>query len=524
MTADSDAAAFSVELNAACEWLLQARPLRDDEPLARWGWLQDVPPNAQNTAEVLLALSESGRASDAIVDEASKYLIASLDDSDCNVRDRGWVARGLSPFVDGRAELQEALLRCRDWLVDEQNDDGGWGDRRGETSLVPTTALAVEALGDHRSDVTDRAVVWLAKAQHASGGWSLLAEGQDAQPVPSDGFGPSRAQEIRRSQTDPNAACTAFAMLALLASDAESRRVDDGARWLLSTRNARRPGVRTSGGWPVFRERGIRAGEWYTFRHFSTAWALLALTRSLGSEFVRSQDALQALDYLLLLQEEQVRARDAYIEGGGWRCSPDGEPYTWATVNAVEALSAMGRELDPISGRRRVEALLEDMRRRDLRVSYTRIGDRLFAFNLRSAVLAAVVVTLLSAAWVWAETRASDSPIFSYTLFVVALCIVAFPWSLVLAIRRSPESPAIGRAYLGAVSVVALIAGTAAAIVFAQSADSREQRPGTQPPALQQDGGAEKGSGRQVPPTQVTTEDQPGESSRPRRLKEPEGR
>jgi squalene-hopene/tetraprenyl-beta-curcumene cyclase len=57
------------------------------------------------------------------------------------------------------------------WLVDSQNDDGGWGGVRGLRSTVEETALAVRALaGTGHTAATDRGTEWLV-AGVESGRW-----------------------------------------------------------------------------------------------------------------------------------------------------------------------------------------------------------------------------------------------------------------------------------------------------------------------------------------------------------------
>jgi hypothetical protein len=64
--------------------------------------------------------------------------------------------------------------RSRAWLINNQNDDGGWGSFRGQESRVWLTAMAVRALGklDRRSPALVKGATWLVTARDpASHGW-----------------------------------------------------------------------------------------------------------------------------------------------------------------------------------------------------------------------------------------------------------------------------------------------------------------------------------------------------------------
>jgi squalene-hopene/tetraprenyl-beta-curcumene cyclase len=75
-------------------------------------------------------------------------------------------ARVLAAFRDAGLADDPAAKRGIAWLLENQNDDGGWGGVKGVASSVEETALAVEILcdlapGDER---TGRGVGWLIRA------------------------------------------------------------------------------------------------------------------------------------------------------------------------------------------------------------------------------------------------------------------------------------------------------------------------------------------------------------------------
>jgi squalene-hopene/tetraprenyl-beta-curcumene cyclase len=78
----------------------------------------------------------------------------------------------------------------------------------------------------------------------------------------------------------------------------------------------------------VFQQIGIRAGETYTWRHFSTAWAIKALL-TVDKNLVYEEVVTSAVMYL-------IRLRD--VATSGWRSSEDADPFTWATCNALDTL------------------------------------------------------------------------------------------------------------------------------------------------------------------------------------------
>src|SRR3954454_8171016 len=338
---------FDHELTQSCAWLLRVQT-RTKGGIPAWGWLQDYPPNAQNTAEVIMGLTQAGRADEALQRSCVSYLVDGLHEEGCNLRDRGWITVALNEMAKaGVGDLDDARWEAASAVLADQNDDGGWAVTKGQTSIVPTTALAVEALRERTDDesrcAVKRGVEWMKSSCRPDGGWSLISPRSDDTAKEDEKLDPKAQQIVEDAQTHSNSACTAFAMLTFIRTRSHRPYVERAAQWLLDTRAPHVPGVPSTGGWDIFRERGIRRDEWYTFRHFSTAWALIALCEARGVEFARSRDCLEATNYLLKLQDPVIQPDT--VEGGGWRTSFDGEPYTWATVNAMSALTAVGEHL-----------------------------------------------------------------------------------------------------------------------------------------------------------------------------------
>jgi squalene-hopene/tetraprenyl-beta-curcumene cyclase len=85
-------------------------------------------------------------------------------------------ARVLAAFRDLKlATWGGPLPKCQDrairWLLDNQNQDGGWGGGRGTPSSVEETALAVEVLLDlapaAARERVERGLLWLVERSEA---------------------------------------------------------------------------------------------------------------------------------------------------------------------------------------------------------------------------------------------------------------------------------------------------------------------------------------------------------------------
>lgn len=74
--------------------------------------------------------------------------------------------RVLRALVTSGPQAELAVARAVNWLLQNQNDDGGWSARRGITSTVEETALAVECLAGiaGAEAATDRGAAWLTES------------------------------------------------------------------------------------------------------------------------------------------------------------------------------------------------------------------------------------------------------------------------------------------------------------------------------------------------------------------------
>jgi hypothetical protein len=97
-----------------------------------------------------------------------------VPDGKGQVNDAVFAILALSPVAEPRA--QAAVQKAADWLLGEQNPDGGWNwQNKGQESEVDLTGAAIEALsaaGRHDTDAQQRAVAFLHRSQRPEGGFT----------------------------------------------------------------------------------------------------------------------------------------------------------------------------------------------------------------------------------------------------------------------------------------------------------------------------------------------------------------
>jgi squalene-hopene/tetraprenyl-beta-curcumene cyclase len=262
---DAGVPADEEDVRRAARWLVgEEIQVRGDwavrrPHLAPGGWAfefaNDTYPDTDDTAEVVLALrrvrpaADEAHRLDAAVDRAVTWLLG------MQCRDGGWGAfdadntatwlRRLPfcdfgevidpPSADVTAHIVEMLAHhglagtdpCRrgvGWLLAAQEDDGSWFGRWGANYVYGTGAAvpALVAAGISGDDPrVRRAVEWLERHQHPSGGW-----GEDLR---------SYRDPAWVGRGEPTASQTAWALLALLAAGGADEAVTRGVRWLCDT-------------------------------------------------------------------------------------------------------------------------------------------------------------------------------------------------------------------------------------------------------------------------------------------------
>ncbi|MCL6548279.1 MAG: terpene cyclase/mutase family protein [Alicyclobacillus sp.] len=426
------------EIRSAIDWLMEIRQQHDG--LVGWGWLQHIPPNEQNTAEVvhasLLAVPQLPDAAVHTLYQAIRSFLLQPRDHGRISMDYCWMLMALQ-IVEQRLdwfshvcnntlfhrEIQHAKAECVEWIRSQQNPDGGWGDTQGSISLVSRTAFAILALREVGG--VGSAVEWLLEQQNPDGGFgNRSANSTDAERL-HEQLRYFTSQEKLEYQHQSNAACTGLAMLALQYSAHSAARsaIRRAHRWLMTHQQ---PG----GGWPVFQEVGVRDGKVYTFRYFSTAWALQALILT-GCCQYDDLPVLDAVDYLLSLQDEYTR---------GWRTSFDTDPFTWATCNAVVTLHHLRRNAAQMKSKNWVIILREWKELKRQRAIHTvKLFGRFYSFNMPVAVAFSAMFSVLSLLTVWivshdlVHVRWAD-----YVLTSVIVTIMGGPW--IVATRFSDRN------------------------------------------------------------------------------------
>ena len=283
------------------------------------GWAfefnNDVYPDIDDTAEVLLALERTTQPADAglpeAIDRATRWLIGMQS------RDGGWGAFDADntrkmvtklpfcdfgevidpPSADVTAHAVEALSqrglagskpvrRGVAWLLRAQESDGSWFGRWG-ANYVYGTGAAVPALIAAgvlpTKPVIRRAVAWLVEHQNPDGGW-----GEDLRTYEPPGSQHSAGQHgagqhgadqhgAAPGRDESTASQTAWALLALLAAGGASDSVDRGIRWLAQTQ-------RPDGTWdePQFTGTGFPRDFYINYHLYRLVFPVSALGRYLG--------------------------------------------------------------------------------------------------------------------------------------------------------------------------------------------------------------------------------------------------
>ncbi|HEX6076954.1 MAG TPA: prenyltransferase/squalene oxidase repeat-containing protein [Micromonosporaceae bacterium] len=162
------------------------------------GWYHELAgpsPGPTATAVGLLAFHLSHRTFDRSQD-CLTFLGSRQVSSTIASRSGGWSTNASPghPIVESTGWVVRMLAECRhrvenaavdigsavDWLVFNQNKDGGWGSLVHNTSRVWTTCLALRALIriDPSLPVVTAGIRWLMRQQHPEGGWGQTCSQQ----------------------------------------------------------------------------------------------------------------------------------------------------------------------------------------------------------------------------------------------------------------------------------------------------------------------------------------------------------
>ncbi|WOX20986.1 squalene--hopene cyclase [Streptomyces solicathayae] len=164
-------------------------PFPNRLPFCDFGEVID-PPSADVTAHVVEVLGYEGQAQHPRARRGIDWLLAEQD------ADGGWFGRWGVNYLYGTASVvpaltaaglpvtHPALRRAVAWLESVQNDDGGWGEDlrsykerswigRGVSTASQTgwALIALLAAGERDSEAVERGVAWLTETQRADGTW-----------------------------------------------------------------------------------------------------------------------------------------------------------------------------------------------------------------------------------------------------------------------------------------------------------------------------------------------------------------
>jgi squalene-hopene/tetraprenyl-beta-curcumene cyclase len=244
------------EIRVPGDWCVQAPGV---EPS---GWAfefeNDLYPDVDDTAVVLLALHKAGAGDEQTRERALRWVLAMQS------KNGGWAAfdkdntsrlPALLPFCDfgevidppsadvtahvvemlcafGIDRRHPALRRALRYLYAQQEKEGSWFGRWGVNHIYGVGAVlpALAAAGEDMEGLSGRrAVRWLEDRQNPDGGWGETCA--------------SYVDEAARGRGESTASQTAWALLGLVAAGrADSQSAHRGARWLLERQ-------RTDGAW-----------------------------------------------------------------------------------------------------------------------------------------------------------------------------------------------------------------------------------------------------------------------------------
>ena len=321
------------EITAGINWLFG---IQEKENFG-WSWIKHISPNIQNTAEVIFAISKHHQVLDKNQKEflrrSVEYWLLEAQFYAVLSRDWIWALMALNEYCD--SDLYDVnkieadiVTKERQMMMEKilefQNNDGGWADSSGEISVISRTGLAMFALSRYyESDskvaqAIERAVKFLVEAQNDDGGFGNIRKGdlhKDSQKKLLE-----LAHDNVEAQYLSSAACTSYCLVGLnsISPHKYAKQIKDATDYLIDAQH-------DDGHWDIFYEVGMKKDSIFTFRHFGTAWALKALfdnnTVDKNAPFL-----LKGMQYLISLQDNVY---------GGWKSSPDSDTYTWSTCNAL---------------------------------------------------------------------------------------------------------------------------------------------------------------------------------------------
>ena len=328
----SNTSLYSDEIKNGIEWLFKIQ----EKEYFGWSWIKHISPNLQNTSEVILTMSKNihhlDKKQKEYLRKSVEYWLLEADFHAHLSREWIWALMALNEYTEsgqvselsvGEEELKELKNTMISRILSLQNSNGGWPDSMKDVSSLGRTGLALKALSKEkgRTDVNEalkRGAEFIINNQNDDGGFGDVRKADldtdNQKKILELAYGDVKAQYVS------NPASTAYCVMGLIAVSIHKyqKQIGVATQYLIDTQSE-------DGHWDVFYEVGVKNDNLFTFRHFGTAWVLQCF---LDNENVnkRADYVLKGMHYLLQLQDNVF---------GGWKSSPDSDTYTWATCNAL---------------------------------------------------------------------------------------------------------------------------------------------------------------------------------------------
>ncbi|MGW5309849.1 prenyltransferase/squalene oxidase repeat-containing protein [Nocardia thailandica] len=405
-------ASIDERMRLLLEWLHSSQK-PDDEGGAGWGWIHEVPPNPQNTAEVVCALAAAGipvpragevrqllRRATSVREDGELVFVGPVDVA--------WQLQAL--YHLGVSAEDPSVRACLRILVREQDAESGGYRMSGTVGPVSlaATATAMHALAPYVGDdeqltrVALRGLSFLYEA--------MLADDVRARPVYAAAL--IGAVLVRPEYTG------VIGKRSRRAIELAVERMLDG----LASRENR-----------TEEESFYRGESVHTWRHLSLHLAVASLLRVDGNLIF---DPVVRAAFTELL-ELQVMSRQ-HVGRGGFRTSPEGFVTSFATAAALVALVAARDAIGQIVNPGKVFDMicrLDGVHHRDGR-EVLRVGEHTMVLNSGSGA-AFFVLGLVSALTVTVGALPEWGTLGGRLLVICATTILAVG-TLVWSISRFP--------------------------------------------------------------------------------------
>jgi len=301
-----------------------------------WGEFRNQPSRLVNTAEAVWAICSVDPKDKSWLEKALEFLCKSVDGrheeigKNCeHARDHAWILFALTSC--GYKLDDRHVPKCVEWLINNENkaELGGWcpneptkKDATQPTALAIVSLLKVRNLNkdDTNSDGMQD-LVGRIERRIEQGVYALerLRNREDS------GWG-----KMRNWQSTP--AYTAYALFALANCDDmvhERECLTEGLDYLISQMR--------DGRWKITEEPPDRP-EKLPYRHFTNAWALLALTSK--DEWRHREENYRAATWL-------IQTQNSHDFDNGWSGINGGTgSTTWGTADAVNVLWSFSKRAD----------------------------------------------------------------------------------------------------------------------------------------------------------------------------------